>query len=118
MKQAQVEVGGVYDTRVSGAWVKVRVVSQMEFLRSGHVMGKPVRLSVRFRVERLDNKKVLPNARPASALHVDGRAVTRAFHLGSHQSSDGSVIEGPASTSCGCQSCRSAVRAISPEASP
>jgi hypothetical protein len=91
MKQSKVQVGGVYDTKVSGKWVRVRVERQMEYLRPGYTPGVVVQLRngtlgtrvlVRFRLTRLDNGKALPKVRPASALHENGAAVTRSFHLG------------------------------------
>lgn len=70
MKQAEIEVGGEYLTRISGALVRVRVVAQVirgsRFAGSLHSQGPQLK---RFVVARVDTGATLPKVRPASALH-------------------------------------------------
>ena len=70
MRQSQINVGDKVVTRVSGQRVWVEVVSERIVVTIPRRHSSPRRLT-RYLVKRVDNGHVLPNLRPASALHVD-----------------------------------------------
>lgn len=65
MKQADIVIGNEYLTEVSGAKVKVKVISRVEPGETGAYYKK----RVSFRVVRSDNGKVLEKTRDPAALH-------------------------------------------------
>lgn len=60
MKQADVKIGGTYETRIGDYMVKVIVVDEIKDCYSGRT---------RFRVRKRTEDRVLPKSRAASALH-------------------------------------------------
>lgn len=65
MLQKEIEVGGEYLTRVSGALVRVRVLHAVE----RESWSARQQTLTRFKVARVDNGETLPKVRTASALH-------------------------------------------------
>lgn len=62
MRQADIVIGGVYETKIGDSLVKVKVL----YAENRNAFGDACR--TRYRVERCDNDKVLPKARTAAAL--------------------------------------------------
>jgi hypothetical protein len=65
VKITDVCVGGVYETRISGELVRVRVLAIEAWAGAFGVYGRRVR---RCRLARCDNDRVLPKLRTPSAL--------------------------------------------------
>jgi len=71
VKQDDVEVGGRYWTKISGARVEVVVVAA----RDRWTFGRDARkVGLEFQVRRLDDGRYLPKFRSAAALHRSERS--------------------------------------------